>query len=158
VALRRQELPWVRLDKEYPFETDEGSASLADLLRGRSQLFVYHFMFGPDYKAGTYSRGLDGPWGMYQWLTAHPRDVTGLGSGAAGTTSTRAERGFTSFSCWTLGGIVSWHVGRDDGADDAAVALPVLWRYRLAVGSTRRTRLVWPTTLVALGYLFSSGS
>src|SRR5437762_9990541 len=49
---RRQELPWVRLDKEYRVETDEGSASLADLFRGRSQLMVYHFMFGPDYTAG----------------------------------------------------------------------------------------------------------
>src|SRR5205807_10673216 len=49
---RRQELPWTRIDKEYQFETDEGSASLADLFRGRSQLLVYHFMFGPDYTAG----------------------------------------------------------------------------------------------------------
>ena len=52
LAQRRQELPWVRVDKAYRFETDEGSASLADLFRGRSQLLVYHFMFGPDYKAG----------------------------------------------------------------------------------------------------------
>ena len=52
LARRRQELPWVRLDKDYRFETDEGSASLADLFRGRSQLMVYHFMFGPDYTAG----------------------------------------------------------------------------------------------------------
>jgi predicted dithiol-disulfide oxidoreductase (DUF899 family) len=52
LARRRQELPWVRIDKEYRFETDEGSASLADLFRGRSQLVVYHFMFGPDYTAG----------------------------------------------------------------------------------------------------------
>src|SRR5213083_2668882 len=52
LAQRRQELPWVRIDKEYRFETDEGSASLADLFRGRSQLLVYHFMFGPDYTAG----------------------------------------------------------------------------------------------------------
>ncbi|PYN02989.1 MAG: DUF899 domain-containing protein, partial [Candidatus Rokuibacteriota bacterium] len=52
LARRRQELPWVRIDKAYRFETDEGSASLADLFRGRSQLLVYHFMFGPDYKAG----------------------------------------------------------------------------------------------------------
>ncbi len=49
---RRQELPWVRIDKEYRFDTDEGSASLVDLFRGRSQLLIYHFMFGPDYKAG----------------------------------------------------------------------------------------------------------
>src|ERR1700737_321912 len=52
LARRRQELPWVRVDKAYRFETDEGSAALADLFRGRSQLLVYHFMFGPDYKAG----------------------------------------------------------------------------------------------------------
>jgi predicted dithiol-disulfide oxidoreductase (DUF899 family) len=52
LARRRQELPWVRIDKAYRFETDEGSASLADLFRGRSQFLVYHFMFGPDYTAG----------------------------------------------------------------------------------------------------------
>jgi predicted dithiol-disulfide oxidoreductase (DUF899 family) len=52
LARRRQQLPWVRIDKEYGFETGEGSASLADLFRGRSQLLVYHFMFGPDYTAG----------------------------------------------------------------------------------------------------------
>ena len=52
VARQRQELPWVRIDKDYTFETDNGSASLKDLFRGRSQLLVYHFMFGPDYKAG----------------------------------------------------------------------------------------------------------
>jgi predicted dithiol-disulfide oxidoreductase (DUF899 family) len=52
LARRRQELPWVRLEKEYAFDTDVGSASLADLFRGRSQLLVYHFMFGPDYTAG----------------------------------------------------------------------------------------------------------
>jgi predicted dithiol-disulfide oxidoreductase (DUF899 family) len=52
LARWRQELPWVRIDKAYRFETDEGSASLNDLFRGRSQLLVYHFMFGPDYTAG----------------------------------------------------------------------------------------------------------
>ena len=52
VALKRQELPWVRVDKEYRFDTEAGSASLEDLFRGRSQLLVYHFMFGPDYEAG----------------------------------------------------------------------------------------------------------
>jgi predicted dithiol-disulfide oxidoreductase (DUF899 family) len=52
VARQRQELPWVRIDKEYRFETDQGSASLADLFKGRSQLLVYHFMFGPEYAAG----------------------------------------------------------------------------------------------------------
>jgi len=52
LARRRQELPWIRIGKQYRFETDEGSASLADLFRGRSQLLIYHFMFGPDYTAG----------------------------------------------------------------------------------------------------------
>lgn len=52
LARQRQELPWVRIDKQYHFDTDEGSASLPDLFRGRSQLLVYHFMFGPDYQAG----------------------------------------------------------------------------------------------------------
>jgi predicted dithiol-disulfide oxidoreductase (DUF899 family) len=52
LAKRRQALPWVRIDKAYLFDTDEGSASLPDLFRGRSQLLVYHFMFGPDYTAG----------------------------------------------------------------------------------------------------------
>jgi predicted dithiol-disulfide oxidoreductase (DUF899 family) len=51
LARRRQELPWVRVEKEYRFETDEGSASLADLFAGRSQLLVYHMMFGPEYTA-----------------------------------------------------------------------------------------------------------
>ncbi len=52
LAARRQQLPWVRVEKGYRFDTDEGSASLADLFRGRSQLLVYHFMFGPDFAAG----------------------------------------------------------------------------------------------------------
>ena len=52
VAQLRQQLPWVRLDKEYIFETDKGKASLADLFCGRSQLLIYHFMFGPEYTAG----------------------------------------------------------------------------------------------------------
>jgi predicted dithiol-disulfide oxidoreductase (DUF899 family) len=52
LARRREELPWVRIDKTYTFDTDEGRASLPDLFRGRSQLLVYHFMFGPDYTAG----------------------------------------------------------------------------------------------------------
>jgi predicted dithiol-disulfide oxidoreductase (DUF899 family) len=52
LARQRQELPWVRIDKEYRFETDEGTASLIDLFRGRSQLLIYHFMFGAEYTAG----------------------------------------------------------------------------------------------------------
>ena len=73
---RRQELPWVRIDKEYRFETDEGKASLKDLFRGRSQLLVYHFMFGPDYTAGcpSCSAIADGFNGFVVHLANH--DVT----------------------------------------------------------------------------------
>src|SRR5437660_2190036 len=76
LARQRQTLPWVRIDKTYRFETDEGSASLTDLFRGRSQLLVYHFMFGPDYKAGcaTCSTIADGFDGFVVHLANH--DVT----------------------------------------------------------------------------------
>jgi predicted dithiol-disulfide oxidoreductase (DUF899 family) len=76
LARRRQALPWVRVDKEYRFETDEGNASLADLFRGRSQLLVYHYMFGPDYQAGcmTCSTIADGFNGFAVHLANH--DVT----------------------------------------------------------------------------------
>src|SRR5437762_6481229 len=76
LARRRQELPWVRIDKAYRFETDQGKASLADLFRGRSQLLVYHFMFGPDYKAGcpSCSAIADGFDGFVVHLANH--DVT----------------------------------------------------------------------------------
>lgn len=52
LAKRRQQLPWVRIDKPYAFDTDAGKRSLADLFEGRSQLLIYHFMFGPDYSGG----------------------------------------------------------------------------------------------------------
>jgi predicted dithiol-disulfide oxidoreductase (DUF899 family) len=73
LARRRQELPWVRIEKKYRFETDEGSASLADLFRGRSQLLVYHFMFGPDYNAGcpACSSIADGFNGIAPYLANH---------------------------------------------------------------------------------------
>jgi predicted dithiol-disulfide oxidoreductase (DUF899 family) len=76
LARRRQELPWVKVDKAYRFETDLGSASLADLFRGRSQLLVYHFMFGPDYTAGcpSCSSIADGFDGFVVHLANH--DVT----------------------------------------------------------------------------------
>jgi len=76
LAQRRQELPWVRTEKEYRFDTDEGSATLKDLFRGRSQLLVYHFMFGPDYTAGCPSCSMiaDGFNGFAVHLANH--DVT----------------------------------------------------------------------------------
>jgi predicted dithiol-disulfide oxidoreductase (DUF899 family) len=76
LARQRQELPWVRVDKEYQFDTDAGTASLADLFQGRSQLLVYHFMFGPDYTAGCLSCSMiaDGFNGFAVHLANH--DVT----------------------------------------------------------------------------------
>src|SRR5260370_1335806 len=73
VARARQQLPWVRVDKDYFFETDEGTASLADLFGGRSQLLVYHFMFGPDYTAGcpSCSAIADGFDGFFVHLANH---------------------------------------------------------------------------------------
>lgn len=73
LARRRQELPWVKIDKEYRFETDKGNGSLADLFRGRSQLLIYHFMFGPDYKSGcpSCSAIADGFNGIVVHLEAH---------------------------------------------------------------------------------------
>jgi predicted dithiol-disulfide oxidoreductase (DUF899 family) len=76
LARQRQQLPWVRIDKAFRFETEEGPASLAELFRGRSQLLVYHFMFGPDYKAGcpSCSAIADGFNGITVHLANH--DVT----------------------------------------------------------------------------------
>ena len=76
LARRRQGLPWVRVEKEYRFDTDEGGATLADLFQGRSQLLVYHFMFGPDYQAGCPSCSMiaDGFNGFVVHLANH--DVT----------------------------------------------------------------------------------
>lgn len=76
LAQQRQQLPWVRLDKAYHFDTGEGKASLDDLFQGRSQLMVYHFMFGPDYQAGCPSCSMiaDGFNGFAVHLANH--DVT----------------------------------------------------------------------------------
>ena len=76
LARRRQALPWVRIDKKYRFDTDEGPASLGDLFRGNSQLLVYHFMFGEDYQAGcpSCSSIADGFNGVVTHLAHH--DVT----------------------------------------------------------------------------------
>jgi predicted dithiol-disulfide oxidoreductase (DUF899 family) len=76
LARQRQALPWVRVDKEYRFETEEGAVPLAGLFHGRSQLLVYHFMFGPDYEAGcpSCSNIADGFNGFVTHLANH--DVT----------------------------------------------------------------------------------
>ncbi len=73
LAQRRQALPWVKLDKAYRFDTEAGSATLADLFQGRSQLLVYHFMFGADYAAGCPSCSMvaDGFNGFIEHLAQH---------------------------------------------------------------------------------------
>jgi predicted dithiol-disulfide oxidoreductase (DUF899 family) len=78
LARERLELPWVEIEKEYAFETEEGTKTLADLFDGRSQLLVYHFMFGPSYEAGctACSSAADGFNGAVPHLNA--RDVTFL--------------------------------------------------------------------------------
>jgi predicted dithiol-disulfide oxidoreductase (DUF899 family) len=78
LARRRRELPWVRVEKEYRFDTDAGTRTLAELFDGRSQLFVYHFMFGPRYEAGcpVCSSSADAVDGVLAHLNA--RDVTML--------------------------------------------------------------------------------
>jgi predicted dithiol-disulfide oxidoreductase (DUF899 family) len=78
LARQRRELPWVRIEKEYRFDTDDGERALVELFDGRSQLLVYHFMFGPEYTAGctTCSSIADSVDGVVPHLTA--RDVTML--------------------------------------------------------------------------------
>src|SRR5437016_14577896 len=78
LARQRRELPWVAVEKEYRFDTDDGTRTLAELLDGRSQLLVYHFMFGPRYEAGCpiCSSSADSVNGALAHLNA--RDVTML--------------------------------------------------------------------------------
>ena len=76
LARQRRELPWVAIEKEYRFDADDGTRTLAELFDGRSQLLVYHFMFGPTYEAGcpTCSSMADGLDGLLPHL--HARDLT----------------------------------------------------------------------------------
>jgi predicted dithiol-disulfide oxidoreductase (DUF899 family) len=76
LARQRRELPWVAIEKQYRFDTDEGMRTLAELFEGRSQLLIYHFMFGPSYTAGcpVNSSMVDGFDGLLPHL--HARDVT----------------------------------------------------------------------------------
>ena len=84
LARQRQALPWVRIDKEYRFDTDAGPATLKDLFRGRSQLLIYHFMFGPDFKAGCPSCSMiaDGFEGFAVHLANHDVSLMAVSRGA----------------------------------------------------------------------------
>lgn len=92
LARQRQALPWVRVDKAYRFDTDHGSVTLADLFQGRSQLLVYHFMFGPDYQAGcpSCSAIADGFNGVVVHLANH--DVTLIAVSRAPLTTLQAYK------------------------------------------------------------------
>lgn len=92
LAQWRQDLPWVRIDKSYRFETDDGEASLKDLFLGRSQLLVYHFMFGPNYEAGCPSCSMiaDGFNGFVTHLAHH--DVTLMAVSRASLETLQAYR------------------------------------------------------------------
>src|SRR5476651_1429767 len=107
LAQRRQALPWVRVDKAYRFESDGGSASQADLFAGRSQLLVYHFMFGPDYKAGcpSCSAIADGFNGSVVHLANH--DVTMM---AVSRAPLAKLQGFKRRMGWTF----PWASGAED--------------------------------------------
>jgi predicted dithiol-disulfide oxidoreductase (DUF899 family) len=119
LAQRRRELPWVRIDKEYRFDTDEGSASLVDLFRGRSQLLVYHFMFGPDYTAGcpSCSSIADGFNGIAVHLANH--DVT---LGAVSRAPLAKLQAFKQRMGWTFPWASSF--GSDFNADFAVHFTP----------------------------------
>jgi predicted dithiol-disulfide oxidoreductase (DUF899 family) len=92
LARQRRELPWVAIDKEYQFDTDDGTRTLAELFDGRSQLLLYHFMFGPSYQAGdpVNSSIADGLDGLLPHL--HARDVTLLLASRAPLTKLQAYK------------------------------------------------------------------
>jgi predicted dithiol-disulfide oxidoreductase (DUF899 family) len=99
LAQWRRELPWVPVAKEYVFDTDEGTASLADMFRGRSQLLIYHFMFGPDFTAGcpACSAIADGFNGFVVHLANH--DVTLCAVSRAPLAKLQA---YEQRMCWTF--------------------------------------------------------
>jgi predicted dithiol-disulfide oxidoreductase (DUF899 family) len=98
IARQRRELPWVRVEKEYRFDTDDGTRTLAELFDDRSQLLVYHFMFGPSYEAGctTCSSIADSINGVLPHLNAH--DVTMLFISQAPIEKLRAYKGRMGWS------------------------------------------------------------
>jgi predicted dithiol-disulfide oxidoreductase (DUF899 family) len=115
VARQRQALPWVRVDKEYRFETETGAATLADLFAGNSQLLVYHFMFGPEYEAGCASCSAiaDGFDGFAVHLANH--DVTLM---AVSYAPIDAIRAFKRRMGWTF----DWYSSEGDFNYDFAVS------------------------------------
>ena len=122
LARRRQELPWVRVDKDYRFETEAGTASLDGLFQGRSQLLIYHFMFGPDYTAGcpTCSAIADGFNGSAVHLANH--DVTLC---AVSRAQVDKLQGYRKRMGWTFPWASSY--GSDFNADFGVAATKEEW-------------------------------
>jgi predicted dithiol-disulfide oxidoreductase (DUF899 family) len=140
LARRRQALPWVRIDKEYRFETDEGKAVLPDLFRGRSQLLVYHFMYGPDYTAGcpTCSMIADGFNGFAVHLANH--DVMLWAVSRAPLTTLQAYKRRMG---WTF----PWAsaVGRDFNFDFGVWFTEEQWREGVEYNYRREAVFEWRT-------------
>ncbi len=157
---QRMALPWVRIDKTYRFDTDEGSAALADLFQGRSQLLVYHFMFGPDWSAGCPSCSMiaDGFNGSVVHLANH--DVMLWAVSRAPLPKLRAYKrrmGWTFPWASSFGsdfnfdfnisfteeqqreGNVEYNYGRGGHVMDAAQVSPVLARFAASCGTDAPT-------------------
>jgi predicted dithiol-disulfide oxidoreductase (DUF899 family) len=142
LAQQRQALPWVRVDEDYRFETEAGSASLADLFAGRSQLLVYHFMFGPDYKAGcpSCSAIADGFNGIFVHLANHDVTLTAVSRAPlAKLLEFRKRMGWSFPWASSAGGEFNFDFGvsftekqqREDGIDYNYRREPVQgWRWR----------------------------
>jgi len=156
LARQRQELPWVRVDKEYRFETGEGTASLADLFAGRSQLLSYHFMFGPEFTAGRL--GWSVPWASsfgsdfnYDFQAAHTREQ--WESGAVEYNFRRADfwppagegsSGLDEFASSVVG--TDWETFRREGPGVSAFALEdgvVYHTYSALSSAMTRARSGW---------------
>jgi predicted dithiol-disulfide oxidoreductase (DUF899 family) len=141
LAQWRQELPWVRTDKEYRFQTDKGTGSLADLFAGRSQLLIYHFMFGPDYAAGcpSCSAIADGFDGSVVHLANH--DVTLCAVSRAPLPQLQAYKRRMG---WSFPWVSSF--GSDFSYDFQAAITPEQWEAGTAEYNFRATDFRLPET------------
>ena len=160
LARQRQALPWVRVDKDYRFETERGTVSLAELFDGRSQLLVYHFMFGPDYKAGcpSCSSIADTFNGIYIHLANHDVTLTAVSRASLdklqaykrrmGWTFPWASSGQSDFNfdfnvsftdMQQRDGDVEYNYYRGRHAMDAEPALPPVEQFAQSCGTDART-------------------
>jgi predicted dithiol-disulfide oxidoreductase (DUF899 family) len=145
LARRRQELPWVRVDKNYQFETDEGTASLAGLFGGRSQLLVYHFMFGPDDTAGcpACSAVADGFDGFAVHLANHDVALSAVSRAPLATVHEyRQKMGWTFPWASSLGGDFNFDFGATFTEDQRRSGLEYNYRLEPPVPAERVTKSI----------------